>query len=100
MKTSSEAGPDAGMIAAPTSLKAPTWSRWYEAFRVVAHPPFLKRTVRVAFIVGAILFFINHIDEIITGRATAVKWFKGIFTCLVPFCVSNYGVLVASRRPR
>jgi hypothetical protein len=82
------------------AIGAPTWSRWHEIFRVVGYPPYLKRTVRVALIVGSILFSINHLDEVIAGRATAVTWIKGVVTCFVPFCVSNLGVLIASRRPR
>lgn len=35
--------------------------------RVVAYPPFLKKTVRTALIVGLVLFFINHFDEVLTG---------------------------------
>ena len=76
----------------------PTWSKWYEVFRVIAHPPYLKKTVQIALIVGALLFAINHLDEVIQGRATRAMWIKGAATFLVPFCVSNLGVLVASRR--
>lgn len=85
---------------APAGQKPPSWSRWYEVFRVVAYPTYLKRTARIALIVGSILFAINHLDEVIAGRATAVTWIKGAVTCLVPFCVANLGVLVASHRPR
>ena len=86
--------------AAPERHQAPTWSRWYEVFRVVGHPPYLKRTVRIALIVGSILFTINHFDEVLGGRATAATWIKGAVPCCVPFCVSNLGMLLASRRPR
>jgi len=95
--SSVEAHPPAG---APRHRPAPTWSRWYEVFRVVGYPPYLRRTVRIALIVGSILFSINHLDEVVSGRATAVTWIKGAVTCCVPFCVSNLGVLIASRRPR
>ena len=76
----------------------PTWTTWREALRVVAHRPFLKRTVRVALIVGCVLFVINHLDDVLRGRATPAVWIKGALTFLVPFCVSNIGVLVATRR--
>ncbi len=91
---------EARVLSPPTADEPPTWSRWPEVFRVVRHPPFLRRTVRIACIVGTIVFSINHLDEVIAGRATAVTWLKGIVTCIVPFCVSNLGVLIASRRPR
>jgi hypothetical protein len=81
-------------------MEQPTWTRWGEALAVVAHPPYLKKTIRIALIVGAILFTINHLDTVIRGRATAATWIKGALTFLVPFCVSNLGILVATRRDK
>jgi hypothetical protein len=86
--------------APPAARTAPTWTRWHEVFRVVAYPPYLKRTLQIAAVVGAVLFAINHLDEVIEGRATRSVWIKGAITLLVPFCVSNLGVLVASRRKK
>jgi hypothetical protein len=91
---------EAPICPAPSADAPLTWSRWYEALRVVGHPPYLKRTVRIALIVGLVLFTINHLDEVIAGRATAGTCLKGIVTLFVPFIVANLGVLVASRRPR
>ncbi len=82
----------------PEAADRPTWTTWVEALRVMVYPPFLKKTIRVALIVGSVLFTINHLDEVISGRATAAVWFKGALTFLVPFCVSNIGILVATRR--
>jgi len=85
-------------VAPAVREAAPTWTKWYEAFRVIAYPPYLKKTLQIALVVGAVLFAINHLDEVIQGRATRAVWVKGAITFLVPFCVSNLGVLVASRR--
>jgi len=76
----------------------PTWKRWPEIGQVVFHPPYLKKPVRVALIVGTILFVINHLDEVVRGQATYTVWMKGAITYLVPFCVANLGVLIATRR--
>lgn len=79
----------------------PTWSKWREAFRVVLYPLYLRRTIRIALVVGTVIFMINHLDEVIMGKATLVTWVKGAVTYLVPFCVSNFGVLSAThRRPK
>jgi len=78
--------------------ECPIWTKWHEVFRVIAYPPYLKRTARIAVIFGSLLFAINHLDEVVLGHATAAVWIKGALTFLVPFCVSNLGVLVASRR--
>lgn len=77
---------------------SPTWVKWHQTFRVVLYPPFLRKTVQIALAVGTVLFAINHLDEVIQGRATRAVWIKGAVTYLVPFCVSNLGVLVATRR--
>ena len=79
---------------------APTWENWREAARVVAHRPHLRKTVGVALVVGTVLFAINQLDVVLRGDATASVWIKSAVTYLVPFCVSNYGLLVGSRRPR
>jgi hypothetical protein len=68
-----------------------------EAIRVVAYPPFLKKTIRTALIVGLVLFFINHFDEVLHGYADAATWIKRATTCSVPFCVANWGILIATR---
>ena len=47
-----------------------------------------KRAVIVAIIVGTILAFISHIDQIISGDLTADCSIKMIVTCFVPFTVS------------
>jgi hypothetical protein len=46
------------------------------------------------------LFFINQLDVFLAGRATSLTWLKVALTYLVPFCVSNYGVLMATHRRR
>ena len=56
------------------------------------------KTVTIALLVGTVLFAINQLDVVLGGRATGVVWFKVLLTYLVPFCVSNYGILVATHR--
>ncbi len=76
----------------------PTWATWREALAVVRYRPHLVKTVRIALLVGTILFAINQLDVVIRHKATAGTYLKGALTYFVPFCVSNYGVLVATRR--
>jgi hypothetical protein len=78
---------------------APTWSTWREVPAVVAYRPHLRQTVTIALVVGTILFAINQLDVVLRGKATAVVWLKIGLTYVVPFCVSNLGILIASRRP-
>lgn len=76
----------------------PTWSTWAEAARVVLYPPHLRKTVTIALVVGTVLFAINQLDVVLRGDASAVVWIKSAVTYLVPFGVSNAGVLVAAKR--
>lgn len=79
-------------------MDSPTWANWREAVAICRYPRYLRRTVGVALLIGTILFSINHLDTVVGGHATTSTWVKGTLTYLVPFCVSNYGVLVATRR--
>jgi hypothetical protein len=94
-RASDELGPavDPAADGAP-----PKWSTWKEAIRVVFYPRYLRRTVAISIVVGTVLFAINQLDVVVRGDATTLVWLKSVVTYLVPFCVSNAGVLVASRR--
>ena len=74
-----------------------TWSSLREVPRVVLYPPHLRRTALIALVVGTVLFAINHLDEVLTAKATRSTWIKTAITYLVPFTVSNLGLLVGSR---
>lgn len=88
---------DKRLRAAPGS-QPPTWATWREAVAVVLHPSHLRQTVVIALVVGTLLFCINQLDVVLRGDATAAVWVKSAVTYLVPFAVSNAGVLVGSRR--
>jgi hypothetical protein len=57
----------------------------------------LRRTVRIALVVGTILTLINQADVIIRGDATALTWVKAALNYCVPFIVSNLGLLAGKR---
>jgi hypothetical protein len=76
----------------------PSWGTLREAFAVVTYRPHLRKTITIALVVGTVLFCINQLDVVLRGDATALIWVKSAVTYLVPFGVSNAGVLVASRR--
>lgn len=83
----------------PTDPDAvPTWATWREACRIVAYRSHLRATTRIALVVGTVLFAINHLDVVLAGRASTATWVKSGVTYVVPFVVSNLGVLTATRR--
>lgn len=67
---------------------------------MVVYRPHLVRTIRIALVVGTILFAINQLDVVLRGQATAFVWFKTGLTYVVPFCVANLGILVATSQRR
>lgn len=75
-----------------------TWSTWREACRVLVYRRHLRATIRIALIVGTVRFTINQLDVVLAGDATAKTWIKSGVTYLVPFVVSNLGVLTGTRR--
>ena len=82
-----------------TRSEAPTWRTTREAIRVVLYRPNLRKTLVIALVVGTVLFSINQLDVVLRGDATTGVWVKTATTYLVPFCVSNAGVLVGTRQP-
>ena len=76
------------------------WGTAMQAVGMVLYPRHLSRTMLIAFIVGSALFAINHLDTVLKGAATTTMWVKVGVTYLVPFVVSNVGLLVGTHRPR
>jgi hypothetical protein len=57
----------------------------------------LRRTIRIAVVVGCVLTVINQIDVILRRDATALTGVKVALNFVVPFIVSNLGVIAATR---
>ena len=77
---------------------AQTWSTPFEALRIVFLRTTLRKTIRIALLVGTILSLINQSGVILGGDATAVTWIRVGANYLVPFGVSSAGFLSATRR--
>jgi hypothetical protein len=71
-----------------------------EAVRICLQPEHLRRTVRIALVVGTILTAINQGDVILDGDATAATGVKTALNYCVPFIVSNLGLLAGKRAER
>jgi len=55
------------------------------------NPKFAKKGIKVALFVGTAIFLINHGTALIRGEMTAQRWFSGILSYAVPYCVSIHG---------
>jgi hypothetical protein len=71
-----------------------------DAARICLRREHLRRTVRIALVVGVILTLINQADVIVGGDATTVTWIKAGANFVVPFIVSNLGLLAGKRAER
>ncbi len=76
----------------------PTWSTWREAFGVVRYPAHLKKTITIALVIGSIFVAVNQLPLFLSGHVDGVVFAKALMTYLTPLCVSNYSILVATRR--
>ena len=63
----------------------------------VGYGPVFRRALRVAAVVGTILFLINQADVVLSGNLTPVVALKVGLTYLVPFSVSTYSALQINR---
>ena len=68
-----------------------------EALAFCAQPRNLRRTIGIAIVVGIALTLINQGSVIAGGHATAATWVRCALNFVVPFLVSNAGLLSARR---
>lgn len=72
--------------------------RWLSLF---VSPPVVRRGIKVALVVGAILIAINHGDAILAGELSSDRYLKMGLTVLVPYLVSttsSVGALLQQER--
>ncbi len=70
------------------------------ALRICLQPQHLRRTLTIAVVVGTVLTAINHGDVIVRGAASSTTVVKAMLNYVVPFIVSNLGLLVGMRGDR
>lgn len=63
----------------------------------IAYPPVRDRALRVAAVVGIVLFAINQLDVVLRGELTLVVAAKILLTFAVPYAVSTYSALQVNR---
>lgn len=87
---------------APVTPLVPTasWATPREAIGLCLRPATLRRTVLIALMVGTILSLVNQAGVVAGGDATLATWLRVAANFVVPFCVSNAGILTATRRPQ
>jgi hypothetical protein len=71
---------------------------WRAALAYIGRPEHLRKTIPIALVVGIVLTAINQLDVILGGDATAGTWIKCGVNFVVPFVVSNLGLLSGRKR--
>lgn len=71
-----------------------------DALRIVVRREHLRRTLKIALVVGCLLTAINQLDVFLHGDATALTLVKTGLNFCVPFVVSNLGLLAGKRAER
>ena len=51
--------------------------------------------IKVALVVGTVLFIINHGSALIEGKMTRQRWISGLLTYLVPYAVNVHGQYIS-----
>ena len=63
----------------------------------ILYPPVRDRALRVAAVVGIVIFAINQLDVVLRGELTLVVAAKILLTFVVPYTVSTYSALQVNR---
>ena len=82
-----------GRVSRPGNTEAER-SGWLE---LATSASVVRRAVRVAIVVGAVLVAINHGDAILRGDLGYGRVLRILLTVLVPYCVSTYSSVGAMR---
>jgi hypothetical protein len=69
-----------------------------EFLQALTHPKLAPTALRVALIIGTLLFAINHGSALVQGKMTRNRWYSAILTYFVPYCVNIHGQLASSKR--
>ncbi len=63
-------------------------------------PEIVRRSLRIASVVGTVLVAINYTVRFLAGTLASFDWVKMGVTYLVPYCVSTYAAVEAVRNVR
>lgn len=60
-------------------------------FQALRNPEMMPTAIRVALVVGTVLFVINHGNALAQGKMNSSRWFAAVLTYVVPYCVNIHG---------
>ena len=66
--------------------------------RALHTPSMMSTGIRVALVVGSVLFTINHGVALMNGKMTRGRWLSAMITYCVPYAVSIHGQYVSQQQ--
>ncbi|MFP4132871.1 MAG: nitrate/nitrite transporter NrtS [Halothece sp.] len=69
-----------------------------EFAKALVNPKLAPCALRVALIVGTLVFAINHGSALVRGEMTRTRWISAALTYLVPYTVNIHGQLASKKR--
>jgi hypothetical protein len=67
-------------------------------FQSLVDPELAPTALRVALIVGSLVFLINHGWAMLHGQMTPSRWISGVLTYAVPYMVNIHGQYIRRKR--
>lgn len=64
-------------------------------FASLIEPKFVPTAIKVALVVGSILFTINHGSAVLQGSMSRDRWISGLLTYIVPYFVNIHGQYIS-----
>lgn len=64
----------------------------------LVNPQFVPTGIKVALVVGSMLFLINHGNALTQGQMSRDRWISALLTYCVPYMVSIHGQSINHRR--
>ncbi|HIK32573.1 MAG TPA: nitrate/nitrite transporter NrtS [Oscillatoriales cyanobacterium M59_W2019_021] len=64
----------------------------------LSDPEFVPSALKVAIVVGSLLFAINHGAEFLNRKMTRDRWISGVLTYFVPYVVNMHGQFTSRSR--
>jgi hypothetical protein len=71
---------------------------WKGYFASLTSPEVIPSALKVAVVVGSLLFTINHGKALMSGQMNSDRWLSGAITYVVPYLVNAHGQYVAKSR--
>ena len=69
-------------------------------FQGLRDPEMTPSALKVALIVGTVLFSINHGKALLEGKMDRTRWISSMLTYAVPYCVNIHGQVSSREKQR